>query len=128
LHLVLASRSDPPLPLPRLRARGQLAEFRAADLRFTAEEADALLREAAGAGLPPAAVAALTTRTEGWAAGLQLAALSLRGQADVTEFVATFSGSHRYVLDYPAGSRRCTAPRPAGTRRTGSPTRPSGTR
>jgi LuxR family maltose regulon positive regulatory protein len=103
LHLVLASRSDPPLPLPRLRARGQLAELRAADLRFTAEEADALLREAAGGGLPGTAVAALTTRTEGWAAGLQLAALSLRGQADVTEFVATFSGSHRYVLDYLAG-------------------------
>ncbi len=79
LHLVLASRADPPLPLARLRARGQLAELRAADLRFTAEEAAALLRESAGADLPGAAVAALAARTEGWAAGLQLAALSLRG-------------------------------------------------
>ena len=100
LRLVLASRSDPPLPLPRLRAGGQLAELRAADLRFTAEEAAALLREATGADLPGAAVAALAARTEGWAAGLQLAALSLRGQADPAGFVAAFSGSHRYVLDY----------------------------
>ena len=100
LHLVLASRSDPPLPLPRLRAGGQLAELRADELRFTPDEAAALLREAAGAELPGAAVAALTARTEGWAAGLQLAGLSLRGHADPAGFVATFSGSHRYVLDY----------------------------
>jgi LuxR family maltose regulon positive regulatory protein len=103
LHLVLASRADPPLALARLRARGRLAELRAAELRFTVEEAAALLREAAGAAgadLPKDALAALETRTEGWAAGLQLAALSLRGQADVAAFVATFSGSHRYVLDY----------------------------
>ena len=103
LRLVLASRSDPPLPLARLRARGQLAELRAAELRFTAEEAAALLREAIGADLPGAAVAALAARTEGWAAGLQLAALSLRGQADAAGFVAAFSGSHRYVLDYLTG-------------------------
>ena len=100
LHLVLASRADPPLALARLRARGQLAELRAAQLRFTSEEAAALLREAAGADLPQDALEALEARTEGWAAGLQLAALSLRGQADVAGFVATFSGSHRYVLDY----------------------------
>jgi LuxR family maltose regulon positive regulatory protein len=100
LRLVLASRSDPPLPLPRLRARGQLAELRAAELRFTADEAAALLREAIGADLPGQAVAALTARTEGWAAGLQLAGLSLRGQPDKAGFVAGFSGSHRYVLDY----------------------------
>ena len=100
LHLVLASRADPPLPLARLRAGGQLAELRAADLRFTAEEAAALLRESAGADLPAAAVAALAARTEGWVAGLQLAALSLAGQADPAGFVAAFSGSHRYVLDY----------------------------
>src|SRR5439155_1008757 len=80
LHLVLASRSDPPLPLARLRAGAQLAELRTGDLRFTAEEAAALLRETAGDVLPTAAVAALAARTEGWAAGLQLAALSLRGQ------------------------------------------------
>src|SRR5215472_7672830 len=103
LHLVLASRSDPPLPLARLRAGRQLAELRAAELRFTAGEAGSLLGEAIGADLDTAAVAALTSRTEGWAAGLQLAALSLRGQADPAGFVAGFSGSHRYVLDYLAG-------------------------
>ena len=100
LRLVLASRSDPPLPLARLRAGGQLAEVRADDLRFTADEAASLLREAIGADLPGEAVAALEARTEGWVAGLQLAALSLRGQADAAGFVAAFSGSHRYVLDY----------------------------
>ncbi len=103
LRMVLASRSDPPLPLARLRAGGQLAELRAGELRFTADEAAALLHEAIGADLPGTAVAALTTRTEGWAAGLQLAGLSLRGQADTAGFVAAFSGSHRYVLDYLTG-------------------------
>ena len=100
LHPMLASRADPPLALARLRARGQLAELRAAELRFTASEAAAMLREAAGADLPGAAVAALADRTEGWAAGLQLAALSLRGQPDVAGFVAAFTGSNRYVLDF----------------------------
>jgi ATP/maltotriose-dependent transcriptional regulator MalT len=100
LRLVLASRSDPPLPLARLRARGQLAELRAPELRFTGDEAAALLHEAAGPGLPDAAAAALAARTEGWAAGLRLAALSLRGQSDVAGYVATFSGSNRFVLDY----------------------------
>ena len=106
LQVVLASRSDPPLPLGRLRARGQLAELRAAELRFTADEAAALLQrvaERAGTALSDADVAALTARTEGWAAGLQLAGLSLRGQADTAGFVAAFSGSHRYVLDYLTG-------------------------
>jgi LuxR family maltose regulon positive regulatory protein len=97
--VVLASRSDPPLPLPRLRARSQLAEIRAAELRFTPAEAGELLQHAASA-LPDASVAALAARTEGWAAGLQLAALSLRGQHDAAAFVAAFTGSHRYVLDY----------------------------
>ena len=100
LRLVLASRADPPLGLARLRGRGQLAELRAAELRFTVEEAAALLRQAAGPALPEAAVAALAARTEGWVAGLQLASLSLRQHSDVAGFVATFSGSHRYVLDY----------------------------
>ena len=100
LGVVISSRADPPLPLARLRARGQLAELRAADLRFTAGEAADLLGEAAGPGLPGSAVAALVARTEGWAAGLQLAVLSLRGQADAAGFVAAFSGSHRFVLDY----------------------------
>ena len=103
LRLVLTSRSDPPLALARLRARRQLAELRAADLRFTAGEAGALVRQVAGgpgAALPDTAVVALAERTEGWAAGLQLAALSLRGRADAAAFVAAFTGSHRYVLDY----------------------------
>jgi LuxR family transcriptional regulator, maltose regulon positive regulatory protein len=100
LRVVVSGRADPPLPLARLRARGQLAELRAADLRFTSGEAAALLGEAAGPGLPPAAAEALTARTEGWAAGLQLAGLSLRGHADPAGFVSAFSGSHRFVLDY----------------------------
>ncbi len=103
LRLILASRSDPPLELARLRGRGQLTELRAAELRFTADEAAALLQQmaaAAGGALADAAVAALAARTEGWAAGLQLAGLSLRGQHDVGAFVAAFTGSHRYVLDY----------------------------
>jgi LuxR family maltose regulon positive regulatory protein len=100
LRLVLASRADPPLPLARLRAGGQLVELREDDLRFSSEEAAELLRMAVGVKLPEAAVAALGDRTEGWAAGLQLAALSLRGQADVGAFVDEFSGSHRFVLDY----------------------------
>ena len=108
LRLALTSRSDPPLGLARLRARGQLAELRAADLRFTPAEAAALLAQVAaapggarpGAPLPDTVAAALAVRTEGWAAGLQLAGLSLRGQNDVGGFVAAFTGSHRYVLDY----------------------------
>jgi LuxR family transcriptional regulator, maltose regulon positive regulatory protein len=100
LRLVLASRADPPLPLARLRARGQLTELREHDLRFSPQEAAELLRAAVGAELPEAAVAALGERTEGWVAGLQLAALSLQGRTDVAAFVAGFSGSHRYVLDY----------------------------
>jgi LuxR family transcriptional regulator, maltose regulon positive regulatory protein len=108
LHLALTSRSDPPLALARLRARGQLAELRAADLRFTPGEAAALLQQVLaapggarpGAQLPDGAAAALAARTEGWAAGLQLAGLSLRGQDDVDGFVTAFTGSHRHVLDY----------------------------
>jgi LuxR family maltose regulon positive regulatory protein len=100
LRLVLASRADPPLPLARLRARGQLAELRERDLRFTLDETAVFLREAIGLDLPAASVAALQDRTEGWAAGVQLAALSLRGHADPAGFVASFAGSHRYVLDY----------------------------
>jgi LuxR family transcriptional regulator, maltose regulon positive regulatory protein len=108
LHLALTSRSDPPLALARLRARGQLTELRAAELRFTPGEAAALLQQVAAAPggarldapLPDAVAAALAARTEGWAAGLQLAGLSLRGRSDVDGFVAAFTGSHRYVLDY----------------------------
>jgi LuxR family transcriptional regulator, maltose regulon positive regulatory protein len=100
LRLVLASRADPPLPLARLRAGGQLTELREADLRFTREEAAELLRTAVGTELSEAAVTALGDQTEGWVAGLQLAALSLKGQDDVGAFVEGFSGGHRYVLDY----------------------------
>ena len=99
IGVVLASRSDPPLALARLRARGQLAEVRVAELRFTPGEAGELLRQVASV-LPDGSVAALAARTEGWAAGLQLAALSLRGHEDAAAFVAAFTGSHRYVLDY----------------------------
>ncbi len=100
MHIILATRADPPLPLARLRARGQLLELRAADLRFTADEAASFLRDAMGLDLPMDALSALETRTEGWAAGLQLAALAVRGRADPSAFVAAFSGSHRFVLDY----------------------------
>ena len=100
LRLALVTRTDPPLPLARLRASGQLAELRSADLRFTLEETAAFLAEIAGADVPASAVAQLHERTEGWAAGVQLAALSLRGNPDPAGFVATFCGSHRYVMDY----------------------------
>jgi LuxR family maltose regulon positive regulatory protein len=100
LRLLVASRADPPLPLARLRARGQLVELRERDLRFTPQETAVLLGEVMGLGLPAASQAALAARTEGWVAGLQLAGLSLHGHTDPAEFVATFSGSHRYVLDY----------------------------
>jgi len=100
LHLILATRADPPLPLARLRAQGQLCEVRAADLRFSAAEASAFLQAVMGLDLEASAIATLESRTEGWIAGLQLAALSLQGRADVSAFLAAFSGSHRYVLDY----------------------------
>jgi LuxR family maltose regulon positive regulatory protein len=100
LHLAIASRSDPPLPLARLRASGQLTELRAADLRFTPEEAAAFLQEVWKLNLPAQTVAALETRTEGWAVGLQLAALSLQGRPDPKGFLDAFAGTHRYVLDY----------------------------
>jgi LuxR family maltose regulon positive regulatory protein len=100
LHLVIASRADPVLPLPRLRARGELVEVRAADLRFTPEEAAAYLNEAMGLGLRPRDVAALEARTEGWIAALQLAALSMRGRDDAAGFIAGFAGDDRYVVDY----------------------------
>lgn len=102
LSVVLAGRADPPIPLARLRARGRLAELRVADLRFTVEEAARLLRGLVGSetALSDDAVATLAERTEGWAAGLQLAALSLHGTSDVAGMVGSFSGSHRFILDY----------------------------
>jgi len=100
LHLILATRADPPLPLARLRAQGQLTEVRTADLRFGAAEAGTFLQEVMGLDLEDSDIATLQNRTEGWIAGLQLAGLSLQGRADVSTFLAAFSGSHRYVLDY----------------------------
>jgi LuxR family maltose regulon positive regulatory protein len=100
LHLVIATREDPPLPLARLRARGQLTELRAADLRFTNAEAAEFLNEVMGLELAPEDIAALESRTEGWIAGLQLAAISLQGKEDWSQLIQSFSGSHHYVLDY----------------------------
>ena len=100
LHLVIITRADPPLPLARLRARGELVELRAADLRFTSEEVSAFLAEVMGVQLSPTDVATLDARTEGWIAGLQFAALAMRGRGDRDSFVTSFSGSHRFVMDY----------------------------
>ena len=100
LHLVIASRADPALPLARLRARGELVETRATDLRFTAEEAAAYLNEMMGLELTPEDVGALEARTEGWIAALQLAALSIQGRDDVAGFIAGFAGDNRYIVDY----------------------------
>jgi len=100
LHLVIASREDPPLPLPRLRARHQLTELRAADLGFSVAEAAAFLGDGMGLHLADAQVAALVERTEGWAAGLQLAGLALRDRPDPAVFVTAFAGGHRLVADY----------------------------
>ena len=100
LHVVIASRTDPALPLARLRARGELVETRAAELRFTPDEAAAYLNEMMGLELTARDVAALEGRTEGWIAALQLAALSMQGRDDVAGFIAGFAGDDRYVVDY----------------------------
>jgi LuxR family maltose regulon positive regulatory protein len=100
VHLALLTRADPPLPLARLRGRGELTEIRAADLRFLPEEAAAFLEGTMGLRLEPDQAATLEARTEGWAAGLQLAGLALRGHADPAGFVAGFAGSDRFVVDY----------------------------
>lgn len=100
LRVVIASRSDPPLPLARLRARRELLEIRAADLRFTKDEAAAYLNGAMDLGLDASAVAALEARTEGWIAALQLAGLSLQDRDDAAGFIATFAGDDRFVVDY----------------------------
>ena len=100
MHLVITTREDPSLPLARLRARGQLTELRAADLRFTPAEAAEFLNQMMGLNLSAEDIAALETRTEGWIAGLQLAALSMQGRSDIASFIQAFTGSHRFVLDY----------------------------
>ncbi len=100
MHLAIATREEPPMPLARLRARGQLTELRAADLRFTPAEAAEFLNRMMGLNLSPEDIAALDKRTEGWIAGLQLAAISMQGHQDATNFIQAFTGSHHFVLDY----------------------------
>jgi LuxR family maltose regulon positive regulatory protein len=106
VHLVIATRSDPPLHLARLRGRGQLSELRQTDLRFTPEEVTTFLNQVMGLGLAAEGVAALASRTEGWIAGLQMVALSMQGRKrtqsvhDPSEFIKAFTGSHHFILDY----------------------------
>src|SRR5439155_15139626 len=100
MHLVIASREDPRLPVARLRARGQLTELRAADLRFTLSEAADFLNQVMGLNLTAADIAALEARIEGWIVGFQLAALSMLGLPNASSFIHSFTGSHQFVLDY----------------------------
>jgi LuxR family maltose regulon positive regulatory protein len=100
LHVVIATRVDPPIPLNRLRVGQQVTEVRSEDLRFTPEEAAVFLNQVMGLGLSRQNIDALENRTEGWIAGLQLAALSMHGRQDVDSFIHAFTGSHRYILDY----------------------------
>ena len=100
LHLVIASRADPPLGLARLRAGSELTELRGQDLRFTLEESSEFLSRVMSLNLAPNDIAALEARTEGWIAGLQLAALSMRGREDTSRFIKVLTGSHRFILDY----------------------------
>lgn len=100
MHLVIATRDNPQLPLGRLRARGHLTELRDTDLRFTPDEAAAFLHQAIGLDLTADEMAALESRTEGWIAGLQLAALSMQGHEDIPAFIRAFSGDNRYIVDY----------------------------
>jgi LuxR family maltose regulon positive regulatory protein len=113
MHLILTTRADPPLPIARLRARNQLTELRADDLRFTSDEAVVFLNEVMGLRLSVDDIAVLESRTEGWIAGLQLAALSMQGRDDLTSFIQAFSGSHRHVLTYLA--EEVLEQRPKGT-------------
>ena len=100
MHMVITTRQDPDLPLARLRARGQLTELRASDLRLTQAEAAEFLNQVMGLKLSKEDIAALETRTEGWIAGLQLAALSMQGKLDSASFIQSFTGSHHFVMDY----------------------------
>jgi LuxR family transcriptional regulator, maltose regulon positive regulatory protein len=100
MHLVIATREDPPLPLARLRARAQLTELREMDLRFAQDEATEFFNVGMGLNLSAQDIFALESRTEGWIAGLQLAALSMQGQSDLSDIIESFSGTHHFVLDY----------------------------
>ncbi len=114
MHLVIATRSDPFLPLSRLRARGQISDIRADDLRFSPQETTTFLNQVMGLALSGDQVATLETRTEGWIAGLQLAALSMQGQKDTAGFILTFTGYDRYIADYLVDE--VLAQRPKGTK------------
>src|SRR5262249_4880582 len=100
LHVILATRSEPPLPLGRLRVDGELVELRSDDLRFSLEETATFLTRVQGLPLSAEDVSMLNRRTEGWIAGLQIAALAMRGRSDLTNFIAAFKGNHRFVADY----------------------------
>lgn len=113
LHVIIASRADPALPVALWRGRAHLTEIRASDLRFSVDEVGGFLRGRLKRELPASAIAALETRTEGWAAGLQLAALSMQGREDVGGFIEAFSGSHRHILSYLVGE--VLEQRPRGT-------------
>ena len=112
MRVVIATRADPPLPLARLRARGQLVELRESDLRFMPEEAAEFLNHVMGLALTSEMVSALQERTEGWAAGLQMAGVSLSGREDAQGFIKNFTGSHRYVMDYLIEEVLCRQPEP----------------
>ena len=113
MHMVISTRVDPPLPLARLRARDKLTELRANDLRFTADEVAAFLTQVMGLKLSAEEVTAIEMRTEGWIAGLQIAALSMQGHDDISRFIHAFSGSHRHILGYLADE--ALDQRPKGT-------------
>ncbi len=100
VHVVIATRSDPPIPIALLRGRSQLTEIRASDLRFTPDESTALLNQVFNLALTPEQVAILEKRTEGWVAGLQMAAISMKDRLDIDQFIKAFSGSHRFIMDY----------------------------
>ena len=100
MHTIISGRADPPWPMARLRAQNEINELRSSDLRFTLEETSHFLTDVMGVELDESAVAELDRRTEGWIAGLQMAAISMRGKGNPGDFVKAFAGSHRYVLDY----------------------------
>src|SRR6185436_14650034 len=100
IRLIMATRTDPPLPLARMRVRSQLLELRSADLRFSPSQITAFFTDIMGLTLTTDEVNALDTRVEGWIAGLQLAGLALQGKSDPAAFIASFAGDHHYVLDY----------------------------
>jgi LuxR family maltose regulon positive regulatory protein len=106
LRLIISTRADPPLPLAKMRARGQLSEFRAQDIRFTEEEINTFFNRIMGLGLSPEEIGALDTRTEGWIAGLQMAAISMTKQKDFATFITAFTGISRHIDGTPRYENR----------------------